>query len=219
LRARQHRWCRCGTTAAHPGIRLTVAAAGGLAPNKHPPAGPLFLSKPGVEHFRRTDGKRSRAIRHRGAPMSPAGAAITPDALNTGLRQCQSESANPVTIGSTGVQTRSGGDLLQIATGCLREAGESTVKNHTAGGALGKLQNAVGVRVHSHVWHQPVVDDPNRVDPRDMRAIPRYSTARTCFSRTHPYAPPIRPRGEHVGVAHQFAQRNSLLLYPKRRRK
>jgi hypothetical protein len=34
--------------------------------------------------------------------MSPTGAAITPDALNTGLRQSQSESKNPVTIGSTG---------------------------------------------------------------------------------------------------------------------
>jgi hypothetical protein len=42
------------------------------------------------------------------------------------------------------VQTRSGGDLLQIATGGFREAGESTVINHTAGGALGKLLNAVG---------------------------------------------------------------------------
>ena len=44
--------------------------------------------------------------------MSPTGAAITPDALSTGLRQCQSESTISVTVGLSGVQTRSGGDLI-----------------------------------------------------------------------------------------------------------
>jgi hypothetical protein len=74
--------------------------------------------------------------------MSPKGAAITPDALNTGLRQCQSESANPVTIGSTGGADTFRRGPLQIAAGRFRKAGESTVINHTAGHALGKLQNA-----------------------------------------------------------------------------
>jgi hypothetical protein len=214
LRARQHRWCRCGTTAAHPGIRLTVAAAGGLAPNKHPPAGPLFLSKPGVEHFRRTDGKPSRAIRHRGAPMSPKGAAITPDALNTGLRQCQSESANPVTIGSTGVQTLRRGPL-QIATGRFRKAGESTVINHTAGHALGKLQNPVGVRVHRHGRCERVVGHPNLLDLRDMRSVPMHSTTGHMFSKDASVCtadpPTRRTRGRCASVR---ATRNSLLLYP-----
>jgi hypothetical protein len=40
------------------------------------------------------------------------------------------------------MQTRCGGDLLEIATGRFREAAESTVIDHTAGGALGKLPNA-----------------------------------------------------------------------------
>ena len=154
---------------------MTAAAA--RAPFTHTPDGPSFRSKPGVEHFRRSDGTHSRAIRYRGAPMSPTGAAITPDALNTGLRRCQSESTNPVTIGSTGVQTRYGRDLVKIAAGRFREAGESTVINDTAGGALGKLLNAVGVRAHPFGQCQPVVDHPNRVDLRDMRAISIYSTA------------------------------------------
>jgi hypothetical protein len=153
------------------------------APVPHALDGPSLRSKRGVEHFRRPDGTRSRAIRRRGAPTSPPRAAITPDALNTGLRQCQSERHKHCSNRlNEGEQTRSGGDLLQIATGRFREAGESTVKNDTVGGALGKLRNAVGVRVQSPIWHQPVIDDPNRVDPRDVRAIPR-STARHMLSQ------------------------------------
>jgi hypothetical protein len=184
-----------------------MVAAGELAPFKHAPAGPLFLSKPGVEHFRHTDGKHSRAIRHRGAPMSPTGAAITPDALNTGLRRCQSESANPVRIGSTGCADTSGGDLYRSPPDVSGKAGESTAINDTAGRALGKLQNAVGVRVHRHGRCERVVDYPNLLDLRDMRAVPIHSTtghmllakdALRC--RRNQFrdgrAPPIRPRGE-----------------------
>jgi hypothetical protein len=68
--------------------------------------------------------------------MSPTGAAITLEALSTGLRQCQSLKHKPCSCRlSRAVQTRYGRDLLQIATGRFREAGESTATKDTAGGA------------------------------------------------------------------------------------
>ena len=48
--------------------------------------------------------------------------------------------------------------------------------NDTSGSALGKLLNALGVPAHRHAQSQPAVDDP-RVDLRDMRVVPIYSTA------------------------------------------
>jgi hypothetical protein len=50
------------------------------------------------------------------------------------------------------------------------------VINDTSGSALGKLLNALGVPAHRHAQSQPAVDHP-RVDFRDMRAAPIYSTA------------------------------------------
>ena len=203
-----------------------MAAAGGLAPYKHPPASPLFLSKPGVEHFRRTDGKHSRAIRHRGAPMSPTSAPITPDALNTGLRQCQSESANPANNRlNRGADTFRRGPL-QIANGRFRKAGESTAINDTAGRALGKLQNAVDVRVRRHGWCERVVDHPNLLDLRDMRAVPIHSTTGHIFSPKTRYgaaatnsAMGVHRRSPERRSALVCSPRNSLLLFPKPYRK
>jgi len=109
--------------------------------------------------------------------MSPTGAAVTLEALDTGLRQYQPDSRNPVTVGlSGGCRHVTGGDLLQIATGRFREAGESTVTKDTAGGAThsGNCE-AVGVRAHTSGRCRPVVDRPNRVNLRDTRAAPTYS--------------------------------------------
>ena len=74
-----------------------MIAAGEPASFKHTPDGPSLRSKRGVEHFRRTDDTYSRAIRSRGAPT---GATIK--APGMGLRQGQSESTNPLTVGLTG---------------------------------------------------------------------------------------------------------------------
>ena len=179
LRARQHRCCRCATTAARPGIRLAMTAEE-AAPFMHAPDGPSLRSKRGVEQFRCTDDTRSRAIRRRGAPTSPPHAAITPDALNTGLRQCQSESTNPVAIGSTGVPTRSGGDLLQIATGRFREAGESTVKNHIAGGRTNRSLRRPG-------RYGPAGAASRRapLGPYHLACTPKTTTAATPQSAAH----------------------------------
>ena len=67
-----------------------MTAAAEPAPLTHARDGPSLRSKRGVEHFRRTDDTHSQAISHRGAPISPTGAAIK--ALSTGFRQGQSES-------------------------------------------------------------------------------------------------------------------------------
>ena len=72
-----------------------MIAAGESAPFEHAPDDPSLRSKRGVEHFRRIDGTHSRAIRRRGAPTWPTGAAITPDVLNKGLRQCQFRKHKP----------------------------------------------------------------------------------------------------------------------------
>jgi hypothetical protein len=111
-----------------------MTAAGKPGPSKHSPDGPSLRSKRGVEHFRRTDDTCRRAIRNRAAPMAPTGAAITVEALSTGLRQCQSESTKPCNCRlNRAVQTRDDRDLFQIATGRFREAGESTAIKDTAG--------------------------------------------------------------------------------------
>src|ERR1700739_716163 len=89
-------------TAPCPGMRLTITAAGEPAPFKHAPCGPSLRSKRGIEQFRRTDDTYARPIRRRGAPMLPTVAAINLEALRTGLRQCQFESTNPVTVGFAG---------------------------------------------------------------------------------------------------------------------
>src|ERR1700753_1461410 len=90
LSARQHHWCRRSTNAVHP-VRLTTTA-GGLAPFKQALDGPSLRSKRSVEDFRRTDNTYSGASKHRGAPTSPPWAAETLEALNTRLRQHQSNS-------------------------------------------------------------------------------------------------------------------------------
>jgi hypothetical protein len=134
-------------TAACPGMRLTITAAGEPAPFKQAPGSPSLRSKRGIEQFRRTDNTYARPIRRRGAPMSPTGAAITLEALSTGLRQCLVRKHKTCNCRlSRAVQTRYGRDLLQIATGRVREAGESTVIDDTAGGAThpGQLRNTVG---------------------------------------------------------------------------
>jgi len=59
-------------------------------------------------------------------------------ALSTGFCQGQSESATLKLSAQPSVQTRIGGDLLQIATGRFREAAESTLIYDNAGGALKK---------------------------------------------------------------------------------
>jgi hypothetical protein len=99
--------------------------------------------------------------------MRPTGAAaITHEALSTGLRQAQSESTNPVTVGSSGeVQTRCGGDLLQIATGRVREAGESTAIEITAAPPpFGESLVCAGVLVQIFGQCQPVADHSNRAN-------------------------------------------------------
>jgi hypothetical protein len=98
--------------------------------------------------------------------MRPTGAAITPEPLSTRLRQAHSESTNPVTVGSSGeVQTRCGGDLLQIATGRVREAGESTAIEITAAPPpFGEALVCAGVLVQIFGQCQPVVDHSNRVN-------------------------------------------------------
>jgi hypothetical protein len=139
--------------------------------------------------------------------MSPTGAAITPDALNTGLRQCQSESANPVRIGSTGCADTLRRGPLQIAAGRFREGWGVNRNKPYRRARTRELQNAVGVRVHRHGRCERVVDYPNLLDLRDMRAVPIHSTtghmllakdALQC--RRNQFrdgrAPPIRPRGE-----------------------
>ena len=88
------------------------------------------------------------------------------------------------------MQTRHGRDLLQIATGRFREAGESTVTKDTVGGAThsGNCE-AVGARAHTFGRCRPVVDRPNRVNLRDTRAAPTYSTPAHA-SRRHQSAHP-----------------------------
>jgi hypothetical protein len=55
------------------------------------------------------------------APTSPTGPAIILEALYTGLRQCQSESTNPVAVGQAGrCRSVTAGTFLQIATGRFR---------------------------------------------------------------------------------------------------
>ena len=83
--------------------------------------------------------------------MSPPGAAITPDALNTGLRQCQSESTNPLTIGSTRcADTLRRGPLTDRHRTFPGGWGVNRDKPYRRG-ALGKLRNAVGVRMRRTV--------------------------------------------------------------------
>ncbi len=77
-----------------------MTAARELAPFNHAPNGLSFGSKRGAEHFRRTHYTYLRVIKHRGAPMSPTGAAITPEALGTGLREWHSDST--VNVGLSG---------------------------------------------------------------------------------------------------------------------
>lgn len=91
--ARQHHWCRRSTIAVHPG-RLTTAAEE-LAPFKQALDGPSLRSKRGVEDFGRIDNTYSGASKHRGAPTSPPWAAETLEALDTRLRQHQSNSTVP----------------------------------------------------------------------------------------------------------------------------
>ena len=90
LSARQCHWCRRSTISVPPG-RLTTAA-GELAPFKQALDGPSLRSKRGVEDFRRTDNTHSVASKHRGAPTSPPWAAEILEALDTRLRQHQSNS-------------------------------------------------------------------------------------------------------------------------------
>ena len=108
--------------------------------------------------------------------MSPTGAVITPDALSMGLRQCQSESTISVTVGLSGVQTRSGGDLVDRHRTFPGGWGVNRDKGYRRGrDGLGNCE-AVGVRAHTFGRCRPVVDRPNRVNLRDTRAAPTYST-------------------------------------------
>jgi hypothetical protein len=204
-----HRYCwrRCCTTAACPGMRLTITAAGEPAPFKHAPSGPSLRSKRGVEPFRRTDDTYARPIRRRGAPMSPTGAAITLEALSTGLRQCLSESTNPVTVG--------------LAGRCRRvAAGTSYRSPPDVSGRLGsqprlripqgvrrtrELRNAVGARAHSRSVSAHRRGSQSK-DLCDMRAIPTCSSAghmaaprRTCASSAIISAIVTRPKGGRAG--------------------
>jgi hypothetical protein len=80
-----------------------------------------FGRERGFEQFGRAEGTHAQAITHGGAPVSTTRAVITSAAQS-----------------SLTTQIRYGGDLLQIATGRFRAAGESTVRNHIAACASGK---------------------------------------------------------------------------------
>lgn len=108
--------------------------------------------------------------------MSPTGAAITPDALSTGLRQCQSESTISVTVGLSGVQTRSGGDLIDRQRTFPGGWGVNRDKRYLRERTREIAKCPRRVPAHRHAQSQPAVDDP-RVDLRDMRVVPIYSTA------------------------------------------
>jgi hypothetical protein len=123
--------------------------------------------------------------------MSPTGAAVTLEALDTGLRQYQPDSRNPVTVDlSGGCRHVTGGDLLQIATGRFREAGESTVTKDTAGGAThsGNCE-AVGVRAHFRsVSARRRPSQPSKSPRHPSRSNIFHSG--TCFFRTYQSAHP-----------------------------
>jgi hypothetical protein len=116
--------------------------------------------------------------------MSPTGAAIIPDALSTGLPQCQSESTISVTAGLSGVQTRSGGDLIDrhrtFPGGWGVNRDKRYLRERTR--EIAKCPRRAGAPPRSS---QPAVDDP-RVDLRDMRVVPIYSTAgHMLFGKTY----------------------------------
>jgi hypothetical protein len=120
--------------------------------------------------------------------MPPAGAAITIEALSTGLRQYQPDSRQPVTVGVAGrCRPVTAGTSLQIATGRFREAGESTVTKDTAGARRTReLRNAARAYFGQS---QFVVDDVKNRSPRHARRSNIFH-AGICFSRTHQSAHP-----------------------------
>jgi hypothetical protein len=155
-----------------------MTAAGKPGPSKHSPDGPSLRSKRGVEHFRRTDDTYRRANRNRAAPMAPTGAAITVEALSTGLRQCQSESTKPCNC-----------RFIRRCADTLRR-GSLTDRRRTFPGGWGVNRDkgyrrgarSPGIaqyrrRASTPVFGrcQRVVDHPNRVDLRDTRAVPMCS--------------------------------------------
>jgi hypothetical protein len=176
---------------------MTAVAA--RAPFPHALDGPSLRSKRGVEHFRCAEDTRSRATRPRGAPTSPRRAAITPDAPNTGLRQCQCKSTNPVAIGSTRVA-----DTLRW--------GPLTDRHRTFPGGWGVNRE----KSYRRGRHQPLIatsssqgswatDIPMRA-PLTPGCTPKTSTAATRQSAGN--KPRVPGRGSVV-VADAFSQSGS----------
>ena len=82
---------------------------------------------------------------------------------------------NPGTVGFIpGADTLAGGDLLQIATGRFREAGESTAITIPQGAHSGNYETPSADECAAR--SERVVDRSNRADLRDMHAVPIYST-------------------------------------------
>jgi hypothetical protein len=119
--------------------------------------------------------------------MSPTATAITLEALDTGLRQCQPDSKYRVTVGLSG-----GADTLRAGTSYRsppdvsgRLGSQPRLRIAQGARRTRELRNAVGTRAHTFGQSQLVVDDPNRIDLRDTRAAPTYSTpAHASLGRT-----------------------------------
>jgi hypothetical protein len=166
-------------------MRLTITAAGEPALFKHAPCGPSLRSKRGIEQFRRTNDTCARPISRRGAPMSPTGAAITLEALSTGLRQCQSLSTNPVTVGlagrcrpvTAGTSYRSPPDVSG------RLGSQPRLRIPQGERRTRELRNTVGVRAHFRSVSAPRRRSQSDRSPRHARRSNKFHLG-TCLSRT-----------------------------------
>jgi hypothetical protein len=109
--------------------------------------------------------------------MSPTGAAITLEALSTGLRQCQSESTNPVAVGlagrcrpvTAGTSYRSPPDVSG------RLGSQPRLRIPQGSDALGNCETPSAYE-HTFDQSQLLVGDSNRTDLRDTRAASTNST-------------------------------------------
>jgi hypothetical protein len=141
---------------------------GRVAPLRYVPGGPSLRSKRGVEQSRPTDGTFSRAIRYRGAPKRQIGAAGTVEVLDTGLRQYQPDSKNPLAVGlSGGAETLRAGTSYRSPPAVSGRLGSQPGYRVPQGAAgPGKSRNAVDARVVAlrsvSVRHSPQLDGCTR---------------------------------------------------------
>jgi hypothetical protein len=122
---------------------------------------PSLRSKRGVEQSRPPDGTYSRAIRYRGAPMRPTGAAGTVEVLDTGLRQYQPDSTNPLAVGlSAGAETLRTGTSYRSPPAVSGRLGSQPGYRVPQGvRRTGDCETPSGVRVHPY-GQSPLVVAP-----------------------------------------------------------